>query len=352
MTRIRKTLVATVAAAALTLGGLAVSGGSAQAAGELAIYNWFDYLPQSLIDKFSKEHDVKVTMDTYDSNETLLARLKAGVKGYDVAVPGDYMVQILIEEGLLEKTEPNSLPNFKHMKPELIDVYFDPGRHYSVPYQFGTTSFMVDTAVYGGDINTLDIIFNPPAELKGRINMLKDVNDVLNAGLRYLGHPRCNDNPEHLKALNKLMTESKGNWLSFNSDGAKEVLTTGDAAAGMIWNGFGMRARDERGSLKYAYPKEGFTAWMDNIVVLKGAPNLENAKAFQNFMMDPVNAAELTNFAQYTAGVMGTEPHLKPELASAHELNIPADAPQPEFVPPCSEKVVRLYDKIWTNLLK
>ncbi len=332
--------------------GLTLSGGGAQAAGELKIYNWFDYLPQSLIDKFSKEHDVQVTMDTYDSNETLLARLKAGVKGYDVAVPGDYMVAILIKEDLLEKTEPNTLPNFKHMKPDLIDVYWDPGRQYSIPYQFGTTNFMVDTAVYDGDIDTLAILFDPPDAVKGKINMLKDVNDVINAGLRYLGHPRCNDNPAQLKELNALLTEAKQHWLSFNSDGAKEVLVSGDAAVGQIWNGFGMRARAERGTLKYAYPKEGFTGWMDNVAVLKGAPNLENAKKFLNFMLDPVNAAELTNFAQYTAGVMGTEPYLNKELATAHELNIPADAPKPEFVPPCDEKVVRLYDKIWTNLLK
>jgi spermidine/putrescine transport system substrate-binding protein len=340
-----------VAAAAIGLGALFASV-PASADGELKIYNWFDYLPQELIDKFSQQQGVAVTMDTYDSNETLLARLKAGVTGYDVAVPGDYMVQILITEGMLEKVEPNQLENFKNMKPELIDVYFDSGRHYSIPYQFGTTSFMVDTSIYDGDIDALDILFNPPAALKGKINMLKDVNDVLNAGLRYLGHPRCNDNPEHLKELNDLLVTAKTNWLSFNSDGAKEVLVSGDAAAGMIWNGFGMRARAERETLKYAYPREGLTAWMDNIVVLKGAPNLDNAKAFQNFMMDPENAAALTNFARYTAGVSGTEPFLDAELVSAPEVNMPADAPTPEFVPPCSEEVVRLYDRIWTNLLK
>ena len=94
------------------------------------------------------------------------------------------------------------------------------------------------------------------------------------------------------------------------------------------------------------------TAWMDNLVVLKGAPNLENAKLFLNFMMDPENAAALTNFARYTAGVEGTEPYLDAELASAYELNPPDDAPLPKFVPPCEEKVVRLYDRIWTNLLR
>lgn len=336
--------------AALIAVALAVSG-PARAEGKLNIYNWFDYLPQELIDKFSKEYDVEVTMDTYDSNEALLARLKAGVTGYDVGVPGDYMVAILIKEGFLEKVQPNTFENFKNVDPKFVGVYFDKGREYSVPYQWGTTGFMVDTAVYSGDIDTLKIIFDPPAELSGKINMLKDVNDVLNMGLRYLGYPRCNNNPEQLKELNALLQGAKKHWLSFNSDGAKEVLVSGDAAAGMIWNGFGMRARAEKGTLKYAYPKEGMTAWMDNLVVFKGAPNPENAKKFLNFMMEPENAAALTNFARYTAGVKGTEPFLDEELKTAYEVNPPAGV-EMEFVPPCEDDAIRLYDRIWTNLLK
>ena len=150
----------------------------AQAAGKLSIYNWFDYMPQELLDKFSKEHDVEITMDTYDSNESLLARLKAGVTGYDLGVPSDYMVAILIQEGMLEKVNANQLPNFGNVDPKWIDVYFDPGREYSTPYQWGTTGFMVDTAVYGGDIDTLAILFEPPDELKGKINMLKPFHGV------------------------------------------------------------------------------------------------------------------------------------------------------------------------------
>lgn len=338
-------LLAAFALAALTLSS------PAQAAGKLNIYNWFDYMPQELLDKFSEAYDVKITMDTYDSNETLLARLKAGVTGYDIGVPSDYMVAILIREGMLEKVHANQFSNFGNMNPKWIDVYFDPGREYSTPYQWGTTAFMVDTAVYGGDIDTLAILFDPPDELKGKINMLKDVNDVINAGLRYLGFPRCNSNPEQMKQLNTLLQNAKKHWLSFNSDGAKEVLVSGDAAAGQNWNGFGMRARMERPTLKYAYPKEGITAWMDNFVVFKGAPNVENAKKFMNFMLIPENAATLTNFARYTAGVNGTEPFLDAELKTAPEVNPPADVVM-EFVPPCDEKVIRMYDRIWTNLLK
>jgi spermidine/putrescine transport system substrate-binding protein len=324
----------------------------AEAAGELKIYNWFDYMPQELLDKFSKKYDVKVTMDTYDSNETLLARLKSGVEGYDVAVPGDYMVAILISEGMLEKVEPNKMENFKNVTARLRNVYWDPNRDYSVPYQWGTTSFMVDTAAYSGDIDTLKIFIDPPEELKGQINMLKDMNEVINMGLRYLNFPRCNDNPEQLKQVNDLLTRAKAHWKSINSDGAKEVLVSGDVKAGMIWNGFGLRARQERPTLKFSFPREGLTAFADNLVVLKGAPNLENAKLFLNFMMEPENAGALTNFARYSAGVDGVEPFLDEIQKTAREVNPPPGSPEPEFVPPCSPNVVELYDRIWTNLLK
>ena len=337
---------------AVLAAGLSSVGSSTVAEGKLRIYNWFDYMPQSLLDKFSEEHDIEVSMDTYDSNETLLAKLKSGVTGFDVAVPGDYMVAIMIQEGLLERIEPHQMSNFGNVDPAWVDVYFDEGRQYSIPYQWGTTSFMVNTEDYSGDIDTLELIFDPPAELSGRINMFRDINDVLNMGLRYLGFDRCNSNPEELKSLSELMNEAKRHWLSFNSDGAKEALVSGDASAGMIWNGMGMRARAERGTLKYAYPREGFTGWMDNLVVLKGAPNLENAKLFLDFMMRPESAAELSNFARYASGIMGTEPYIDQELMDAYEINIPEGSPDPEFVPPCDPKVVRIYDRIWTDLLK
>ncbi|WP_369855840.1 extracellular solute-binding protein [Candidatus Thalassolituus haligoni] len=331
--------------------GLALSG-SVHAAGELHLYNWSDYMPQAMLDKFAARYDVNVTQDTYDSNETLLAKLKSGVAGYDLAVPGDYMVAIMIKEGLLENIHANQLENFHYIKPDLIDVYFDPGRDYSIPYQFGTTAFMVDTAVYDGDINTLDILFNPPAALKGKINMFRDVNDVINAALRYKGYETCNSNRQQLNDVNDLLLASRQNWLSIMSDGAREMLVSGDAAVSMIWNGMGLRARMEKPTLQYAYPKQGLTAWADNLVVLKGAPNLDNAKLFMNFLLQPENAAALTNFAGYTAGVTGTEPYLDSQLKGALELNPPAGAAPATFVPPCSPDVVRLYDRIWTNLLK
>lgn len=326
--------------------------GTAQAEGKLSIYHWFEYIPQELLDKFAAEYDVEVTMDTYDSNEALLAALKAGKLGsYDVAVPGDYMVEILGQEGMLDSFAPEEMPNLGNIQDQWMDVSFDPGRHSSIPYQWGSTSFSVNRDVYDGPIDTTDIIFNPPEELKGKINVLDTAGETLTFASIHLGIPQCTSDREQLKALNDLVLSAKENWASFGSDIAKDVLVSGDAAAGMIWSGFSAKARAEGANIEYAFPKQGYIVWMDNVVLLKDAPNRENALKFMNFLLEPENAAAVTNYAQYTAGVKGAEAYLTEEVANLPESNPPEGVPA-YFVQACPEEVQVLYDAIWTNLKK
>ena len=323
------------------------------AEGSLSIYHWFEYIPQELLDKFSKEYDVNVTMDTYDSNESMLAALKAGKMGsYDVAVPGDYMVEIMRSEGLLDSFESSELSNFANIEEQWLDVGFDPGRKHSIPYQWGSTSFMVNRDVYQEDIRTTDIIFNPPESLAGKINVLDSQGEVLALASIHLGIPQCSQDREQLKSLNALLMAAKPNWASFNSDGAKDVLVSGDAAVGMIWNGFGAKARAEGANVEYSYPKQGYIVWMDNVVLLKDAPNRANALKFMDFLLEPENIAAVTNFARYTAGVKGVTDLLDEDLKSSPEANPPADAPAGTFVAVCDEATQKMYDQIWTNVKK
>ncbi len=329
---------------------LLLSASASYAAGELHIYNWGNYTNPDLITKFEKTYDVKVTVDNYDSNEAMMAKVKAGGANYDIVVPSDYAVMIMKSEGLLEETNPNEMENFKNMKPELIDHYYDEGRHYTVPWQIGITSFSVSTDIYSGDINTWGVIFDPPEELKGRINVLDDMVSVIQAAEIYKGFETCTDNKEQLKEINALLSKAKPSWRTFSYDGVT-LLTSKDVDASMIWNGAALRAHADRDTLKFAFPKEGAQSFVDNVAVLKGAKNLENAKLFQNFIMDPENAALISDFATYNNGIIGSEKFMKRELSSAPELNAPADfkTGQPR---PCSPEVIELYNKIWTNLRK
>ncbi len=331
---------------------LALSAGAAQAEGKLSIYHWFEYMPQELLDKFAQEHDVQVTMDTYDSNESMLATLKAGSLGsYDVAVPGDYMVDIMRQGGLLDEIKDGELKNLSNIEENWVDVDFDPGRKHSIPYQWGSTGFSVNRDVYQGDIGTTAIIFDPPEELRGKINVLDSQGEVIALASIHLGIPQCTQDREQLKALDALLQGAKEHWASFNSDSAKDVLVSGDAAAGMIYNGFSAKAREEGAPVEYAFPKEGYIVWMDNVVLLKDAPNRANALLFMDFLLEPENIAAVTNYARYAAGVKDVSPHLDPVLATMPEQNPPADQ-KGFFVESCDEETQKFYDQIWTRLKK
>jgi spermidine/putrescine transport system substrate-binding protein len=262
------------------------------------------------------------------------------------------MVAIMANEGLLDTIGEGELANKANISAEWADPSFDPGRKHSIPYQWGSTAFAVDRDVYAGDINTTDILFNPPAELSGKINMLDSQGEVLAMAALHMGIPQCSTDRDQLKALNDMLQNAKQHWASFNSDTAKEVLVSGDAAVGMIYDGFSAKAREEKASITYAFPTQGYVVWMDNVVLLKDAPNRENAIRFMDFLLEPENIAAVSNYARYGLGVDGAEEFLDPELASLPESNPPASAGAGAFIEVCDESTQAVYDQIWTNLKK
>ncbi len=339
--------------ATTTVMALSLAANAATADEQVVVYHWFEYIPQELVDKFTAETGIEVVMDTYDSNESLLASLKAGAIGtYDVAVPGDYMVSIMATEGMLDTIADGELANKGNIAPEWADPAFDPGRQSSIPYRWGSTSFSVNLDVYSGDINTTDILFNPPAELSGKINILDSQGEVMTLAALHMGIEQCSTDRDKLKALNAMLQEAKGHWASFNSDTAKEVLVSGDAAAGMIYDGFSAKARDEGANVQYAFPKQGYVAWMDNVVLLQDAPNRENALKFMDFLLVPENVAMLTNWTAYGAGVTGVSDLLDESLRTLPEANPPASAGPGVFIEACNQETQAVYDQIWTNLKK
>lgn len=334
-----------------TATAMALLANSVAADGDLVIYHWFEYMPAELLEKFTSETGINVTMDTYDSNEAMLASLKAGGMGtYDVAVPGDYMVAIMANEGLLDNINDGELSNKGNIAQAWANPSFDPGRVHSIPYQWGSTSFSVNIEDYDGDINTTDILFNPPAELSGKINMLDSQGEVMALASLHMGIPQCSNDRAQLQALNDMLQNAKQHWASFNSDTAREVLVSGDVSVGMIYDGFSAKAREDRPSITYAFPTQGYVVWMDNVVLLKDAPNRDNALKFMDFMLEPENIAAVSNYARYGLGVSGAEEFLDPALASLPEANPPATAGAGAFVAVCDEATQAVYDQIWTNL--
>ena len=178
-------------AAALTGFAMFTGLGPAQAEGDLNIYNWGDYTSPELIAKFEKQYSVKVTITDYDSNDTAIAKVRAGGHGFDIAVPSANYVPIWIKEGLLLESRPDQMENFKNMDPRWTDVPFDPGRRYTVPWQWGTNGIIVNTKFYKGDPNTSAIFLAPPEELKGKINVVPEMGEVMHLAISYVGERRA-----------------------------------------------------------------------------------------------------------------------------------------------------------------
>lgn len=327
---------------------LLATASAASAAGNLHIFNWGEYTNPELIAKFEAAHDVKVTVDEYDSNETMLAKVRAGNSGYDIVVPGDYAVQIMIEEGLLEETRPHDMPNFGHVEDGFIDVYWDQGRRYTTPWTHGLTSYAVNTDAYKGPADSIALLFDPPEELKGRIAMLDDMVSIIHAAERYVGVPRCTSDREELKQVYDALMQAKPYWRTYSIDSINK-LVSGEADLAQTWSGSAVVVRQQLPGVEFVFTQEVMEGFSDNVAVLKGAPNLENAKLFQNFIMDPENAALTSEFAGYANAIKGSEAFLSDELKAAPELNAP-EWVTTEFVPPCRAEVTEIYNAMWTEL--
>lgn len=336
----------------LLVSALALAAGPALAEGELNIFNWGNYTSPELIKKFEDTHNVKVTITDYDSNDTALAKIEAGGHGFDIVVPTHSYMQIYIDKGLLMESRPDQMENFKNMDPTWVDVDWDPGRRYSVPWQWGTTGVAVNTGAYSGDPNTSAIWLDPPPELVGKINVVPEMQDVMGMALMYVGGEPCSTDREMLKKARDKLVEAKDAWMSMDY-GMTEKLSSNDVMASVNWNGSTFRARLNNPSVVYGYPKEGYPVWMDSAAILADAKNVDNAKLFLNFIMDPENAAMISAFARYANGIAGSEAFMPEDMQTAPEIVVPEELKAAgKFSPACSDDAQAMYTAIWTELQK
>ncbi|MCH8529293.1 MAG: extracellular solute-binding protein [Saccharospirillum sp.] len=339
----------------LTLMSLAVMSASitaANAQGVLNLYNWGNYTPPELLEKFTAETGIRVTLTDFDSNETALTRVRQGGHGFDIVVPSNNVIPVWIEEGLIQPLDLSVVTNFDNIAPQWVDVPFDPGREYTVPWAWGTTGVIVNTSLYDGDINTSDIFLNPPPALQGRVNVIPEMSDIITMAIYAAGGESCTTDRDVLRTVRDTLVSAKQHWIAMDY-GTVDAYAAGDIGAGVYWNGASMRARLQNSDLAYGYPQEGFPVWMDNAAVLTDAPNPEAAMKFINFILEPEHAAMISNYARYSNGILGSEAYLDPEMKGAPEIDVPdALVGAGRFSESCSAEATNIYTQIWTELLQ
>jgi spermidine/putrescine transport system substrate-binding protein len=341
------------AAAMATMAVVAAAAVPAQAEGELFLYNWSNYYPPDLMKKFEEETGIKVTLDNFASESDMLAKLQAGGGGYDVVFPTHRRVKIMIEQGLAAKLDAPSLSNWKNVAEPFRSTSVDPKREYSAPYMWGTTGFTYDSArVPGGKLEeSWKEYFEPREELKGQMASLNDMADVYNAAAYYLGIDKCTDDAGEAQKILDLLTKQKPYLKTYSNDGTIDRMIAGEVIMHMQWNGAAHRVRKEKPTAVFVYPKEGTTFWSDNMVIPANAPNMENAKTFINWMLDPKNAAAASNYTGYMNAIDGSGEFMDPGLNADPAVNMPAEyGSRLSGFKECSQKAYDLRERVWTKL--
>jgi spermidine/putrescine-binding protein len=287
--------------------------------GDLNFYNWTEYIDPELITAFETETGVDIVEDFYDSNEALLAKLQSGAI-YDLIVPSDYMVGIMIDEGVLMELQRDAVPNISNLDPFFADPAYDPGGVYTAAYQWGTTGLGVNMDVVGEDFDpSWSLVFDAEqvAEYPGGISLLNDPRETLGAALKYLGYSLNSTSEQELQEAADVIVGVKDYIAAFDSDLFAENLVNGEMSVTHGYSGGYLAAIDSvDGWDTYAYviPEEGGTVWIDNMAVPANAEHPCTAHAFIDFLLDAENGATLTNWNFYASPNAASEDFILPEI--------------------------------------
>ena len=255
---------------------------------QLYIYTWTQYSDQKLLQTFSNQTDIKVLIDAYDSNEVMLAKLLAGGGGsYSLVYPSDYMVQKMVDKGLLREINHNRLIGLNNLFPQFQNPSYDPNNRYSIPFNWGTTGLIYNSDILKEPPRDWDYLWQNQKRLHKRMTLLNDVREVMGAVLRMLGHSYNSKDENQVKQAYEKLTELKPAIAAFDTDAWQNQILAGDLLIAMCYSADAIRIIKENPKLKYIIPRSGSSLWTDTIVIPKSAPNLDGAYAWLNFILQP-----------------------------------------------------------------
>jgi spermidine/putrescine transport system substrate-binding protein/spermidine/putrescine transport system permease protein len=287
---------------------------------ELNLFAWSEYVPQGVIDGFTKETGIKVNYETYASNEEMLAKLISGAQRYDLIQPSEYTVEALAKENTLKPIDWAKVPNAKNIGPQFKNLPHDPQQNYSVPWMTGSVGIVVNSDKVSDDIKGYKDVFQE--KFKGRIVVLDDPREIVNWALATIGAGPNDVTPENLAKVKPILEQ----WLPlvkvYDSDSPKTALLNGDVDIGIVWSGEAALLYNEDPKFKYILPVEGAHQFIDALAIPADAPNPDAAMAFMNYILRPEVSKLISADFPYT------NPNLEArKLLSSEELANPASYP-------------------------
>lgn len=317
----------------------------------LYLYAWADYTNDQLYQRFTDQTGIKVVSDTYDSNETMLAKLQAGGGAqYSLIYPSDYMVRQMIESDLLMKLDRSKLKGFENLMDRWQNPIYDPNADHSIPFNWGTTGLLYNTEVLKTEPDDWNFLWDNQEILSGKMTLVDDVRETIGATLKSLGYSYNATDPAQIEAAYRKLLAIKPALAGFKSFGWEDQLIAGDLAICMAYSTLGNLLPVDNPQLRYIIPKSGTSIWTDTMAIPAAAPNVEAAYTWINFILEPENAAfSATQLKLGTPNKAAFE-LLPLEVKSNTKLYPTAEMLKAsEGISPVGE-ALELYDKYWTEL--
>ncbi|MEP3048448.1 MAG: polyamine ABC transporter substrate-binding protein [Roseibium sp.] len=345
-----------------------MSGGVVAQDRTVNVFNWSDYIDESVLEEFTKETGIKVVYDVFDSNEVLETKLLAGGTGYDVVVPTGTFLARQIQAGVFSKLDKSKLSNMSNMWKDIearVEKY-DPENAYSINYMWGTTGIGYNVekvkAALGDNapVDSWDLLFK-----KENVEKLKDCGiyvldaptELFPAALNYLGLDPDSKDKGELEKAGELLKSIRPNVRKFHSSEYINALANGDICVAIGWSGDVLQARDRAAeanngvTVAYSIPKEGALMWFDQMAIPADAPNADEAHEFLNFIMRPDVMAKASNYVYFANGNLASQKLLNDDVIGDPAIYPPAEAIENLYtVTSYPPKINRVVTRTWTSV--
>ncbi|MBI3548112.1 MAG: spermidine/putrescine ABC transporter substrate-binding protein [Elusimicrobia bacterium] len=315
----------------------------------IRFFNWFNYIGKETLPRFERETGVKVTYEVYSTEDEMFAKLKAGVRGYDLLVATDFMIPRLKMLDLIEPIPQNLLQNLDNIDARFRDPIYDPGLQYSIPYLWGTTGIGYNTAKISKPPDTWWALWDE--KYKGRITMLDAMRDAMAVSLLMLGLPYDSKNPAHLAKAKDLLLKQKPLLKQYTTSGYVDDLASGEIWIAQGWNGDVLQAAREKKQIDYVIPKEGSFIYVDSVVLLKGAARKQHVLELVDHLLKPDVAAEISNTVRYASPNAKALPLLDKELtADRRVFPTPEMQKKLHLQTPLDPEADELWNQTWQDV--
>ena len=314
----------------------------------LYYFTWSDYADPALLTEFEKRTGHRVVVDTFSSNEELLAKVQSGASGYDVVVPSDFMAGVMAKLGLLAKLDLTQIPNVQWLEEHLQGLPFDPTQQFAIPYLWGTVGIGYDSEVFSTPPESWEILWD--TRYRGRISLLNDQREVFGMALRSMGHSLNSQDPLVIEQVKDKLIRQKPLVKTYTSEHFDQLLVSGEVVLAHAWGGPIARAMRERPSIKYVVPREGGTIWTDCLAIPKTSRKPILAMEFINYLLDVAVAVKTSNRLMFASANrlvkdrVGKEirenPAVYPPLSTISRMEWMTDV----------QDAIRYYDRAWTEL--